>query len=236
MNNQKPTILLAEDDNNLGSVLKEYLELKNYTVTLCRDGAAAWATFRQAVPDGGFDLCLLDIMMPKQDGFTLAKNIRNINSHIPIIFLTAKSMKEDKIEGFKIGGDDYITKPFSMEELLMRIKAVMRRVNKAKENEMEETVFKIGKYSFDFNKQILQIKNKTEKLSTKEAELLRMLCLHKNEVLKRDEALMNIWGSDDYFKGRSMDVFITKLRKYLNEDTKVEILNVHGTGYKLLVD
>lgn len=230
--NQKIKILLAEDDKNLGDVLKEYLELKNYSVILCRDGKSAWEIFRKEK----FDLAILDVMMPKQDGFTLAKDIRKSNTHLPIIFLTAKSMKEDKIEGLKIGADDYITKPFNMEELLLRIKVITRRVNRAKELANEQTIFQIGKFTFDYNNQILQYKNKTEKLTTKEADLLKLLCLNKNQTLKREDALIPIWGNDDYFKGRSMDVFIAKLRKYLEEDPKIEIANVHGMGYKLLVE
>jgi two-component system OmpR family response regulator len=223
-------ILLAEDDTNLGNLLREYLEAKGFTTKLAVNGKEGFEFFRK----GKYDLCLLDVMMPVKDGFTLAKEIRQLNKKIPIIFLTAKSMKEDTIEGFTVGGDDYITKQFSMEELLLRIQAVLRRT-KGEGKETEQTEFEIGNYKFDYNRQLLFFKGKEHKLTTKEAELLQLLCIHKNDVLDRTLALNTIWQNDSYFAGRSMDVFIAKLRKYLKDDPKVEILNIHGRGYKLLV-
>lgn len=224
-------ILLAEDDPNLGELLKDYLELKGkFDVTLCQDGEIALAQFQKSK----FDLCIFDVMMPKKDGFTLGREIRKVNSNIPIIFATAKGMMEDKSEAFGLGGDDYITKPFRVEELLLRINALLKRVGRDKEESAEDK-FEIGRYFFDYTSQQISIDDITQKLSTKEAELLRLLCLKKNEVLTREEALLKIWHDDNYFTGRSMDVFLSKLRKYLKEDSSVEIVNVHGKGYKLLV-
>lgn len=225
-------ILLAEDDPNLGELLKDYLELKgNFEVTLCKDGEEAMRAFGQ----DSFDLCILDVMMPKKDGFTLGREIRKINPDIPLIFATAKGMMEDKTEAFSLGGDDYITKPFRVEELLLRIQALLKRVTREKAFE-EEPVneFQIGKFHFDYPSQIISIEGQDQKLSTKEAELLRLLCLNMNEVLTRETALLEIWHDDNYFNGRSMDVFLSKLRKYLKADPNVEIVNVHGKGYKLL--
>jgi len=179
-----------------------------------------------------YDLCLLDVMMPEKDGFTLAKEIRQINSDIPIIFLTAKTLKQDVLEGFSIGADDYITKPFSMEELLFRIEAILRRTHSGSGNQQD--VFKVGRYDFDAQKQTLTIDNQAQKLTTKEAELLKLLCNNKNKVLERNFALRTIWFDDNYFNARSMDVYITKLRKYLKQDPAVEILNVHGKGFKII--
>ena len=223
-------ILLIEDDPNLGLILQENLELHDFNVELCVDGEEGKTSFLQ----NQFDLCLLDVMLPKKDGFTLAGEIRKINQDIPIIFLTAKSLKEDRIEGFKIGGDDYITKPFSMEELLLRIQAVLKR---SRHSTVEENkrVFSIGDYEFDAEKQVLQIHDNKQKLNYKETELLRLLCLHKNAIMERELALKLIWGDDNFFNGRSMDVFITKLRKYLKEDSEIQIVNVHGKGFKLVV-
>lgn len=225
-------ILLAEDDPNLGELLKDYLELKGkFEVMLCKDGEEALRAFGQ----NSFDLCILDVMMPKKDGFTLGREIRKINPYIPLIFATAKGMMEDKTEAFSLGGDDYITKPFRVEELLLRIQALLKRVSREKAFE-EEPVneFQIGKFHFDYPSQIISIEGRDQKLSTKEAELLRLLCLNMNEVLTRETALLEIWHDDNYFNGRSMDVFLSKLRKYLKEDPDVEIVNVHGKGYKLL--
>lgn len=225
-------ILLAEDDPNLGELLKDYLELKGkFEVMLCKDGEEALRAFGQ----NSFDLCILDVMMPKKDGFTLGREIRKINPDIPLIFATAKGMMEDKTEAFSLGGDDYITKPFRVEELLLRIQALLKRVSREKAFE-EEPVneFQIGKFHFDYPSQIISIEGRNQKLSTKEAELLRLLCLNMNEVLTRETALLEIWHDDNYFNGRSMDVFLSKLRKYLKEDPDVEIVNVHGKGYKLL--
>ncbi|TFH39013.1 MAG: response regulator transcription factor [Bacteroidia bacterium] len=221
-------ILLAEDDNNLGSLLRDYLKVKNYSASLYPDGEKAWDAFRNE----HFDLCLLDVMMPKTDGLTLARRIRERNSEIPIIFLTAKNLEKDVIEGFIAGADDYITKPFSMDELLYRIEAILRRTI----GTGTETIdcYHVGRYNFYPLTQILEDGDNQQKLTTKESELLKMLCSHKNEVLERNFALRSIWIDDNYFNARSMDVYITKLRKYLKDDSSVSILNVHGKGYKLL--
>ena len=226
-------ILLAEDDPNLGDILKDYLELKGkFDVTLCKDGEEALRQFNKEQ----FDICILDVMMPRKDGFTLGKEIRKINADIPIIFATAKGMMEDKTEAFGLGGDDYITKPFRVEELLLRIHALLKRASRDKQGEEElPDQFQIGDYHFDYVAQQIAYQGQQQKLSTKEAELLRLLCIKKNDVLTREEALLKIWHDDNYFNGRSMDVFLSKLRKYLREDPKVEIVNVHGKGYKLLV-
>lgn len=225
---EKLRILLCEDDENLGMLLHEYLQAKNFETELCPDGEAGYKAFLK----GSFDLCVLDVMMPKKDGFSLAKDIRQNNSDIPIIFLTAKTLKEDVLDGFKIGADDYITKPFSMEELVFRIEAILRRV-KGKKNR-DRTTYKIGSFTFDTQKQILARGEKQTKLTTKESELLSLLCAHANEILQRDFALKTIWIDDNYFNARSMDVYITKLRKHLKEDESVEIINIHGKGYKLI--
>ncbi len=222
-------VLLAEDDSNLGNLLRNYLTAKNYETMLYENGSLAL----QAFSSGNFGLCILDIMMPEMDGLTLAKEIRLKDPNVPIIFLTAKNQKEDVIEGFKYGGDDYITKPFSMEELLYRIEAILRRsVNTAIKK--KENSYVIGDYTFDPLKQILAHKNQSIKLTTKESELLELLCIHGNEILERNYALRTIWIDDNYFNARSMDVYITRLRKYLRNDPSVKILNVHGKGYKLL--
>lgn len=224
----KTRILLAEDDENLGLLLKEYLQAKGYETALFTDGDHAYKGF----VNDHFDLCLLDIMMPVKDGFTLAREIRELNSDIPIVFLTAKSMKEDVIEGFRTGADDYITKPFSMEELLFRIEAILRRTKAASPENKEE--LRIGKYIFNTKKQELRLGDKVQKLTTKESELLRLLYNHKNQILERNFALRTIWMDDNYFNARSMDVYITKLRKYLKDDPSVEIINIHGKGYRLV--
>jgi two-component system, OmpR family, response regulator len=228
----KTKILLVEDDPSLGPLLQEYLEAKGFETKLAEDGKKGSDMFFK----GQFDLLLLDVMMPVKDGITLAKEIRVVDRNIPIIFLTAKSMKEDTIEGFNAGADDYITKPFSMEELLARVTAVLRRTNKMRATEGDESTFKIGSYQFDSEKQILQHSGIEQKLTTKESQLLRLLCIHKNDVLDRTFALKSIWHDDNYFNGRSMDVYIAKLRKYLKDDSKVEIINIHGKGFKLLVN
>ena len=225
----KVSILLAEDDTNLGHLLRTYLSAKEYDTTLATDGAEAMKIFRKEK----FSLCLLDVMMPEMDGFTLAREIRTIDPHIPTIFLTAKNLKEDVIEGFKTGADDYLTKPFSMEELVYRIEAILRRSTKRAADVPAEK-YTIGKYSFDVTRQLLTYQDQSRKLTTKESELLELLCRHQNEVLERNLALKSIWIDDNYFNARSMDVYITKLRKYLGKDSKVEILNIHGKGYKLL--
>lgn len=227
-------ILLVEDDPNLGLLLQDYLQLKGkFEVVLCKDGEEGLRNFTK----NNYDLVILDVMMPKKDGFTLGKDIRKINANVPIIFATAKTMIEDKTEAFNLGGDDYITKPFRIEELLLRINALLKRVESAeKKEEQAPSQFNIGKYDFDYTTQIISASGAQQKLSTKEAELLRLLCLRKNEVLTREEALLHIWHDDNYFNGRSMDVFLSKIRKYLKDDPNVEIINVHGRGYKLLIN
>jgi DNA-binding response OmpR family regulator len=224
-------VLLAEDDKNLGAVLKAYLEAKGYITTLCINGKEAFDSFNKKK----FDFCILDVMMPVKDGFTLAQEIRKLDKHIPILFLTAKSMQEDKIRGFEIGGDDYLTKPFSMEELLMRMKAILRRINEGNSTESKTAVYQLGKLNFDYNRQLLTGGEGENKLTSKEAELLKLLCDNANQVLDRSVALNRIWQDDSYFNARSMDVYITKLRKYLKEDPSVELLNVHGIGFKLIL-
>ena len=227
-------ILLVEDDPNLGMLLQDYLQLKGkFDVVLCKDGEEGLKAFTKS----NYDLLILDVMMPKKDGFTLGKEIRKMNAKVPIIFATAKAMIEDKTQAFNLGGDDYITKPFRIEELLLRINALLKRVNdNGKENNETLSSFKIGKYAFDYKAQMIKDGDHQQKLSTKEAELLRLLCLKQNKVLTREEALLSIWHDDNYFNGRSMDVFLSKIRKYLKDDPKVEIINVHGKGYKLLVN
>ncbi|HDZ41265.1 MAG TPA: response regulator transcription factor [Bacteroidetes bacterium] len=223
-------ILLAEDDSNLGTLLTDYLEAKNYRVVHLTGGQKALDTFRTET----FDLCLLDIMLPELDGISLAKKIRKIEKDVPFIFLTAKSLEKDKIEGFSAGADDYITKPFSMEELLYRIEAILRRTKSFTDEEPDE--FKLGKFTFYPRTQILDSDEGSQKLTTKESELLKLLCHNKNEVLERNYALRTIWVDDNYFNARSMDVYITKLRKYLKTDPSITILNVHGKGYRLLCE
>ena len=225
-----PKILLAEDDENLGLLLKEYLNAKSFSTDLFEDGKKAYDGFCNDC----YDLCILDVMMPVMDGFTLARDIRAINKDMPIIFLTARSMKDDVLEGFKIGADDYIAKPFNMDELLFRIEAVLRRVKK-NDTPFISPIYTLGKYTFDSQKQVLQCDEHSYKLTTKEAELLKLLCDNANQILERNYALKTIWEDDNYFNARSMDVYITKLRKYLKDETSVEILNVHGKGFKLVV-
>ncbi len=226
----KTRILLAEDDENLGSLLQEYLQAKNFETDWVTNGDKAFRYFEQY----HYDLCIFDVMMPVKDGFALASDVRIMNSTIPIIFLTAKSMKDDILEGFSRGADDYITKPFSMEELLFRIEAILRRTSGAKVGNKQQ--WEIGRFVFDVKKQELTIDGKVQKLTTKESDLLKLLCNNMNEVLERNFALKAIWIDDNYFNARSMDVYITKLRKYLKEDPRVQIINVHGKGYKLVVD
>ncbi len=222
--------LLVEDDPNLGLLLREYLNAKGYDTTLETDGKAGYEAFQK----GGYGLCILDVMMPVKDGFTLAEEIRRTDKKVPIVFLTAKSMKEDKIAGFNRGADDYITKPFSMDELLLRLQAILRRVNPQESREVERKVYDIGRYHFDYDHQTLTIDEDKQKLTTKEADLLQLLCTNKNDVLDRALALNKVWGDDNYFNSRSMDVYIAKLRKYLKKDPGVELVNVHGKGFKLL--
>lgn len=225
-------ILLVEDDRNFGDVLRSYLEMNDYEVVLATDGFEGLDAYKK----DNFDLCIFDVMMPKKDGFTLAKEIRELDAEIPIIFLTAKTLKEDVLEGFKIGADDYIAKPFNSEELLYRVQAVLKRSQKTPDPKDDIKEFNIGKYHFNYPLRILTYNGKEkEKLSPKEAHLLRLFCINKNDVLSRSEALTKIWGDDNYFTARSMDVFVTKLRKYLSKDNQLEIVNIHGNGFRLLV-
>ena len=227
---KKTRVLLCEDDPNLGALLREYLNAKNFDTDLATDGLEGSKMYKR----GSYDFLILDVMMPQKDGFTLAKEIRQDDKHTPILFLTAKSMKEDTLEGFKSGGDDYLTKPFSMEELLARINAILRRTSALPDNADEAVQYNIGRYEFDYNKQKLTLGEQEIKLTTKENELMYLLCKNKNGVMERSYALKAIWGDDNYFNGRSMDVYIAKLRKHLKEDTAVEIINIHGRGFKLL--
>ena len=223
----KVTILLVEDDPNLSDVLKDYLDLLGYQVIHAADGERGLDLYRKSV----IDLCILDVMLPKKDGFTLARNIREINRQVPIIFLTARGLMEDRVTGFKAGCDDYISKPFSSEELSLRIEAILRRCKTSSADLGEE--IQIGEYLFDVVNFVLVRENDRHSLTPKEAALLKVLCRNKNNLITREKALMEVWGDDDYFIGRSMDVFITKLRKYLKDDPKVAIVNVHGTGFRL---
>ncbi len=225
---EKTKVLLCEDDENLGMLLREYLNAKGYDTTLCPDGEAGYKAFTQ----DNYDLCVFDVMMPRKDGFTLAKEVKQVNKDVPIIFLTARNMKEDVYLGFELGADDYLTKPFSMEELTYRIEAVVRRSMKRKNK--ERTTYPLGSYLFDIQKQTLTREGVVIKLTTKECELLTLLCANIGEILQRDYALKTIWVDDNYFNARSMDVYITKLRKHLKDDPAVEIINVHGKGYKLV--
>lgn len=232
MEELKTKVLLVEDEANLGSLLRDYLNAKGYDTILCTNGQDGFDTFAK----NKFDLCILDVMLPIKDGFTLAKEIRQADKFIPIVFLTAKSLPDDKIEGFKSGADDYLTKPFNMEELLFRIKAILKRTSSVPGVADEEGNFHIGSYMFDSTKQVLKRGDDERKLTSKESELLRLLALNLNKTLDRNFALKTIWQDDSYFNARSMDVYITKLRKYLKEDENIEILNVHGKGFKLLVN
>jgi DNA-binding response OmpR family regulator len=231
MADNKKKILLVEDDINLGTILKDYLRVKDFNVTHALNGVEGLNVYS----GDSFDLLILDIMMPKKDGFTLASEIRKLDKKTPIIFLTAKSLVEDRIKGLKLGGDDYLIKPFSSEELLLRINNIFKRVTISKEKNKKIKLLTIGKYKFDYLKRILVDKNGEKKLTSKEAELLKLLALNQNEVLERSVALSEIWKENTYFTSRSMDVYITKLRSYLSGDKSVEIVNVHGTGFKLLV-
>ncbi|MCB9202658.1 MAG: response regulator transcription factor [Flavobacteriales bacterium] len=228
---EKHKILLVEDDLSFGSILKDYLMIKDFDVTHAINGEDGLSKFKQKE----YDICILDVMMPKKDGFTLAKEIKELNSKTPIVFLTAKDMREDVLKGYKIGADDYITKPFDSELLLYKIKAIIQR-NFKSEDENEEYLFRISDFTFDSKMRILTINSKSEKLSPKENELLKMLCINKDDILYRDEALRKIWKKDNYFSSRSMDVYIAKLRKILKQDKNVEIINIHGEGFRLLVN
>jgi two-component system OmpR family response regulator len=229
METAKPKILLCEDDTNLGMVLKNYLELNDYEVVLERDGRLGLAAFQREK----FDICLLDVMMPNMDGFAVAEEIRDVNPDVPLFFLSAKTMKDDIIQGYKLGADDYITKPFDSDVLLLKIKAILKR-NEETHREEVNAEFDMGKYHFNPRLRELTIDGRISVLSPKENELLKMLCEHKNDLLTREAALKKIWGSDTYFNGRSMDVYIAKLRKYLREDETIEIVNIHGNGFRLV--
>lgn len=225
-------ILLAEDDPNLGTLLQEYLTLKGYPADLTRDGDEALNQFVR----NQYDLCIFDVMMPKKDGFTLAKEIRQANADIPIIFLTAKAMKEDTLQGFRIGGDDYLTKPFNMEELVARMEAILRRSQKndSKENKSNR-LFELGSFTFDAERQTLTAAGESQKLTSREAELLKIFCQHLGQPLSRSYILKAIWGDDSYFNARSMDVYLTKIRKYLKADDSIQLINLHGEGFKMIV-
>src|SRR5260221_3977584 len=230
MEGKKYKVLLCDDDTILGMVLKNYLELNDYDVTLERDGRLGLAAFQREK----FDICLLDVMMPNMDGFTLGEEIRDVNPDVPLFFLSAKTMKDDIIQGYKLGADDYITKPFDSEVLLHKIKAILKR-NEEMHREEVNAEFELGKYHFNPRLRELIINGKVQTLSPKENELLKMLSEYKNDLLSREIALKKIWGSDTYFNGRSMDVYIAKLRKYLKEDDAIEIVNIHGNGFRLVV-
>lgn len=230
MESKKPRILLCEDDTNLGSVLKTNLELNDYEVVLERDGRLGLAAFQRE----HIDICLLDVMMPNMDGFALAEAIRDVNPDVPLFFLSAKTMKEDVIQGYKLGADDYITKPFDLEVLLLKIKAILKR-NEEQHKENDSKEFDLASYHFNPRLRQLSIGDKTHTLSPKENDLLRLLSEHLNDLLPREKALKKIWGSDTYFNGRSMDVYIAKLRKYLKDDARIEIVNIHGEGFRLVV-
>jgi DNA-binding response OmpR family regulator len=221
-------ILLVEDDVNLGYVIKDNLEISQFAVTLCDDGEKGWEQFLQQA----YDICVLDVMLPRKDGFTLAQAIRQRNEMVPIIFLTAKSMKEDKIAGFRAGADDYMTKPFSIEELVLRIEVFLKRSG---HKAMPQQTFAIGQYRFDYQNLSLGSPGQIIRLTQKECEILRMFCLQPGEVLKRHDILTTIWGDDDYFMGRSLDVFISRLRKYMKEDPRITIENLHGIGFRMTV-
>ena len=227
----KPKILLVEDDTNLGFIVSDQLKMEGYDVTLASDGNEGFQKFHE----GNFHLCIFDVMMPKKDGFSLAEDVRRINKNIPILFLTAKTMTEDKIRGFNVGGDDYITKPFSSAELKVRIHALLKRVEGIDGKE-ERTEVKLGKYTYDILNYSLEGPGFEKKLTKKEAQILKMLCKFENQVVPREMILNAVWGKDDYFVGRSLDVFITKLRKYFSKDPKVNIENIHGIGFKLMVE
>jgi DNA-binding response OmpR family regulator len=226
-----PNLLLVEDDANLGSLLQEYLTDKGFPTDLATDGQKGWQCFVDKV----YDLCIFDVMMPKKDGFSLAKEVRMSGRDVPIIFLTAKSMKEDTMQGFRVGADDYVTKPFDREELLLRIEAILRRYKKQPDSREDSKVYQIGQYQFDYSHQQLSANDKSARLTSKESELLRLFCQNLNQPISRSYALKTIWGDDSYFNARSMDVYITKLRKYLREDPSIQIMNLHGEGFKLMV-
>lgn len=225
-----PNLLLVEDDPNLGELLQEYLTDKGYPTELATDGQIGWQMF----VDGAHDLCIFDVMMPRKDGFSLAKEVRMSGRDVPIVFLTAKSMKEDTIQGFRLGADDYITKPFDRDELLLRIEAILRRYQRQTMQEAMQSVFQVGSYTFDYEHQQLSRNGDTARLTSKESELLKLFSQNLNQPLSRSYALKMIWGDDTYFNARSMDVYVTKLRKHLRDDPSIQIMNLHGEGFKLM--
>ncbi len=227
---RKKKILLAEDDKNLGFVIQDYLLQNGFQVVLCENGKQALETFTET----RFDLCILDVMMPKMDGFTLAEKIKTANNRMPVIFLTAKEMKQDKLAGFALGADDYITKPFDVDELIARINAILKRTETTGQTANTDYT-KIGKYEFDYENRLLKFGNEEQHLTKREADLLKYLSEHRNTTIPRENLLLNIWGTDDYFAGRSMDVFISKIRKYLKNDPAISITNIHGVGFKFLI-
>ncbi|HEX2617436.1 MAG TPA: response regulator transcription factor [Flavobacteriales bacterium] len=232
MSDAKANILLVEDDTNLGFVVQDALKRKGYNVHLCRDGKEGLKYFNEHA----YDLCVLDVMLPHKDGFSLAEDIRLTDARIPIVFLTAKSQTDDRIAGFKAGGDDYLTKPFSHEELVLRIEAILRRTKGNDEGARSREVFEIGSYAFDHRNLMLKHPDEERKLTKKEADVLRLLCMHRDQVLPRELVLNMVWGDDTYFLGRSLDVFISRLRKYLKHDPRVQINNVHGVGFRFQVE
>ncbi len=226
----KAKLLVVEDDPNLGDILQEYFSMKGYDTTLCRDGEEGWSKFKK----DKYDLAILDIMMPKKDGFTLGKEIKKVQEDLPIIYLTAKNLKDDIIEGLKIGADDYITKPFSMEELLLRIAAILRRTQKSSETQVLK-IYNFGDFELHYDEQYIKSPSGVHKLTSKENELLRLLASEMNKLVNRSHALKHIWGDDSYFNARSMDVYLSKIRKILREDPKVQIITIHGEGFKMIV-
>ena len=224
-------LLLVEDDTNFGTVLKDFLELKGFRVTLAQDGTSGYSTFRS----GKFDLCILDVMMPYKDGFTLAEDIRGHDKQVPIVFLTARNMKEDMIRGYQVGADDYVTKPFDTELLLYKIQAIINRSQLSSPHE-SKSIFELGNFNFNSELRILKYAETEHKLSPKENALLKMLCNKQNEVLKRDDALVKIWKESNYFTARSMDVYVTRLRKLLKTDEQISIINIHGDGFRLVIE
>lgn len=231
MSQQKLNILLVEDDVNMGDMVKDALEESGFSVTLCRDGKDALSTFIK----GSFNLCVFDVMLPQMDGFTLSERIRKLQPEIPFMFLTAKTETEDKLKGFELGADDYLIKPFSLKELIMRINVIARRLQSSIVANDETTVFNLGKLVFDYAKRELGTEGKMERISSKEADLLRLFCLNMNKMVRRDVILRTVWGSDDYFSSKSMDVYISRLRKLLKSEDSIQIINIHGTGYRFLV-
>lgn len=231
MKEEKPRILYVEDDIDLSFVTKDNLELKGYEIIYCKDGKEGWNVFNKQ----NFDLCILDVMLPEMDGFTLAKYIREVNEDIPIIFLSAKSLKEDRIEGLVVGGDDYITKPFSIQELVLKIEVFLKRNKISTGKNSSKTVFQIGNYSFNSQTLELTLDGSNKRLTSREAELLKYLCLNLDQVVKKEDILLNVWDSDSYFNSRSLDVFISRLRKYLRDDPSIQINNIHGIGFILSI-